>query len=279
MRGRTQIKSNMSEQNTQRGAATAASDSIAEGEAGAVPGLVICPICQKGPLKGAIGLSQHQRRAHPEEYHAQHQVSQRVKPRWLPEESERMARYEADLIVSGVLPALINRRLVEVFGGWSLDRIKGQRKRQDYKLKVQECIASARALKCLSESDDSQDETSTEECRRSDWRREILTVAGEELRQYRDECGANPLVDTLLEAVGLAEEETEGGLTDARMLLDRTAVQLTTLLKSHPRRTEKSKPRKGPKAGKAPGPGKPNRQAGVKTETEPEASCQSHGIR
>src|ERR1043165_5352777 len=96
---------------TRRVTATAATDYIADGEAGAVAWLVTCPECHKGPLKGARGLHVHQRRAHPEEYHAAHQVLPRVKPRWLPEESERMARVEADPIVSGVVPGLINSEL------------------------------------------------------------------------------------------------------------------------------------------------------------------------
>ena len=171
-----------------------------------MPGLVRCPLCGHGPLKGARGLSLHQRRAHPEYYHAKHQVLPRVKPRWLPEERERMARIEADLLVSGLDPSRVNNKLVLVFEGWSRERIKGCRKQQDYKDLVRDYVARARALECLAESDDSLDDSSTEECRRSDWRREILTVTGEELRQYRDESGMNPLLDTLLEVVGLAKE-------------------------------------------------------------------------
>src|SRR5688572_2205804 len=50
-------ESNMYTQNMRRGAATAAPDLFTDGEAGAVPGLVRCPECGKGPLKGARGLS------------------------------------------------------------------------------------------------------------------------------------------------------------------------------------------------------------------------------
>ena len=76
-----------------------------------------------------------------------------------------------------------------VFEGWNHTRIKALRKRQDYKDQVHDLVASARMLKCLVESDDSSDDSSTEECCRYDWRWEIFTLTGEDLRQYRDECG------------------------------------------------------------------------------------------
>ena|SRR6218665_1073754 len=97
-----------------RGAAEAASVIRAEGESGVVPRMVVCPMCQWA-FKGARGLGVHQRSAHSLEFHAAHQVAARVKPKWIHEERDRVAFLEADLLASGVKPALTNSKLVKAF--------------------------------------------------------------------------------------------------------------------------------------------------------------------
>jgi len=111
----------------------------ADGELGVVPEMVSCPMWQR-LFKGVGGLAVHQRRAHPSEFHAAHQVATRVKAKWTPEERDRVAFLEADLLVSGVKPGLINSELVKAFKQWSRERIKGLRKRQDYKDQVKELV-------------------------------------------------------------------------------------------------------------------------------------------
>src|SRR6218665_870435 len=141
-----------------RGAATAAPVIPAEGESGVVPGMVNCPMCQRS-FKGVRGLIIHQRSAHPLVFHTEHQVATRVKARWTPEDRDRVAFLEADLLVSGVKPGLINSELVKVFKEWSRERIKGLRKKQDYKDQVSELVARAQALKCQSVPEDTASET------------------------------------------------------------------------------------------------------------------------
>ena len=246
---------NMEPQITLRGAAAAAPVIPAEGESGVVPGMVNCPICQRS-FKGARGLGVHQRSAHPLVFHAEHQVAPRVKARWTPEDRDRVAFLEADLLVSGVKPGLINSELVKVFKEWSRERIKGLRKKQDYKDQVSELVARAQALKCQSVPEDTASETSTESCSSLTWRREVLIAASEGLQEDSEELGSDPLVEDLHEAIYQATTESEEGDAVARTHIDRCAMRLTTFLKTNSD-TRKSNPRKGSKKSKPPGPGRP----------------------
>jgi hypothetical protein len=90
--------------------------------------MVVCEKCTR-LFKGQRGLSLHQRRAHPSDYHAKHQVLPKVKARWISEESRRMAEHEASLLLSGIQPAGINKLLFEEFrNNRSYEGMKGERK-------------------------------------------------------------------------------------------------------------------------------------------------------
>src|ERR1043165_5154216 len=83
-----------------RTSVTAEAVSFANGVAGSASELVICVTCER-LLKGKIGLSQHRRKAHASDYHAEHQVLPTAKARWAPEETRRMAALESSLLLSG----------------------------------------------------------------------------------------------------------------------------------------------------------------------------------
>ena len=92
--------------------------------------LSTCPECQQA--FGLVrGLSQHQRRAHPAEYHAQNVPIARLKARWDHEELLVLARAEIIFWRSGVRN--INQRLVQITPGRTLDAIKGVRKSTRYR--------------------------------------------------------------------------------------------------------------------------------------------------
>src|SRR6218665_1964846 len=101
MQGRNPIMLKMESNNYRSETATAVSDIIAEGAVGAVPGTETCAACQR-TFTSKRGLSVHQRRAHPVEFHAAHQVEPRERPRWPAEERQRMAQMEANLLSSGI---------------------------------------------------------------------------------------------------------------------------------------------------------------------------------
>ena len=77
------------------------------------------------------GLGLHRRRNHEAEYFAEQRVS--VKARWTSNEVHLLALEEAKLTLSG---AQINEGLARVFIGRTLEGIKGQRKKPEYKRKV-----------------------------------------------------------------------------------------------------------------------------------------------
>ena len=108
---------------------------------------------------------------------------------------------EADLLISGVKPGLINSELEKVFKEWSRERIKGLRKRQDYKDQVEELVVRAQALKCQSVPEDTTSEISMESCSSLTWRREVVITASEGLQEDREELGSDPLVEDLHEAI------------------------------------------------------------------------------
>src|SRR6218665_3922085 len=91
---------------------------------GGVPEMVVCNTCER-LFKGQAGLTLHCRRAHPVDFHNEHQVLPRVKARWAPEEVRRMAEFESSLLLSGVKPIAINSQLVEKFPDRSRESIKG----------------------------------------------------------------------------------------------------------------------------------------------------------
>ena len=117
-------------------AAAALTDDIQEEGAATDTGLLsICPECSRAFGSGR-GLSQHRRRAHPSEYHAENVPVARMKARWDHEELLILARTENVFRRSGVRN--INQRLVQITPGRTLDSIKGVRKSKRY----QELLAS-----------------------------------------------------------------------------------------------------------------------------------------
>ena len=99
----------------------------------------LCTICGVA-FKGKIGLGVHTRAKHANAFHLANQVAVRVKPRWGPEDSERLASQEARLRADGVPDREINRNLSMAFSELDYERMKGQRKRQDYKYRVQRIL-------------------------------------------------------------------------------------------------------------------------------------------
>src|SRR6218665_2471285 len=71
-----------------------------EGATSVVPGYELCAICHRS-FKGKTGLSVHQMRAHPVEYHADHQVEKRKKARWNAEDINRKLERAADTTAPG----------------------------------------------------------------------------------------------------------------------------------------------------------------------------------
>lgn len=75
----------MDTNNTLSGTATAAPVVNVEGATSMVPGYELCAICHQSVTSlppsatSKTGLAVHQRRAHPVEYHAGHQVEKRTK--------------------------------------------------------------------------------------------------------------------------------------------------------------------------------------------------------
>ena len=77
------------------------------------------------------GLSQHRRRAHPQEYHAQNVPVAKLKARWDHEELLILARAEITLRLSGVRN--VNQQLARITPGRTLEAIKGVRKSTKYR--------------------------------------------------------------------------------------------------------------------------------------------------
>lgn len=93
----------------------------------------------------ANGRGLHHRRAHPDWYDAQAISNQSTaKKRWTDEESAILARKEAELTIQGV--PHINQALAAAFPERSLDSIKGHRRPDAYKERVQEIIEQLQAL-------------------------------------------------------------------------------------------------------------------------------------
>lgn len=97
-----------------------------------------------------IGLSQHIRQAHPVEYNRGINVD-KTRARWTDEESNLMAKEEAKATRDGA-PS-VNQRLTKIFTNRTLDGIKGQRKKAEYKQRVQGYIDELIALEREEEED------------------------------------------------------------------------------------------------------------------------------
>lgn len=97
-----------------------------------MPNTSKCPICDR-EFTSFAGMRQHLRRAHPEQYNQEmEEVASRDKQRgWVQSEIDRMALYEAKYEGTDV-----NKHLLTVIPGRTIDSIKGRRRRNDYRLLV-----------------------------------------------------------------------------------------------------------------------------------------------
>ncbi|KAH8038343.1 hypothetical protein HPB51_001126 [Rhipicephalus microplus] len=121
--------------NTSVGRSSAGTQSN-ESSSQAKPTHHVCPECNRA-FSTLIGLSQHRRRDHMEEYNADIDV-QRVKPRWHSEEEYRMAVYEVQLRQEKVYN--LNQRLHQKFPFRSFDAIKSHRRDANYRKLVEDLL-------------------------------------------------------------------------------------------------------------------------------------------
>ncbi|KAL1447080.1 hypothetical protein MTO96_044393 [Rhipicephalus appendiculatus] len=94
----------------------------------------VCPECNRA-FGTLIGLSQHRRQAHMEEYNAEIDI-QRTKPRWHDEEEYLMAVYEVQLRQERVYN--LNQRLHQKFPTRTFDAIKSHRRDAGYRKLVED---------------------------------------------------------------------------------------------------------------------------------------------
>lgn len=93
-------------------------------------GLYYCSHCASKGWEKKVGLSQHMRHMHPQEYNATIPVAANKK-RWTSDEVRVLAELEASIPLKE--SACINQLLAEKFKSRSFDAIKSQRKREDYR--------------------------------------------------------------------------------------------------------------------------------------------------
>lgn len=104
-----------------------------EGEAGVEH---ICDICRL-TFANAQLLGSHRRRAHPVQHNDEINV-ERVRARWTTEEIKIMAGFEVEAIKEGV--RFINQYIERKLPNRTLEAIKGQRKKPDYKVMVNDLM-------------------------------------------------------------------------------------------------------------------------------------------
>ena len=93
-------------------------------------GMVRCTVCDRS-FTNRRGLGVHMSRAHPVEVNQRINV-ERTKARWREEEIERMAR--AEVRAGGIVE--MNKHLLTLFPTRTLEAIKGKRRSEDYREKV-----------------------------------------------------------------------------------------------------------------------------------------------
>src|SRR6218665_1753435 len=267
MQGRTLIMLKMATNNYRRETATAVSDIMAEGAVGAVPGTETCAACQR-TFTSKRGLSVHQGRAHPVEFHAAHQVEPRERVCWWGEEGERMAQMEANLFSSGIKKVEINGYLEPAFPYRSLKSIKGMRRRDAYKELVEDIMIGKMALiEVKTPTSDTEfdldpalgsDRDPGEGSRsRSQWRREVLIAINEGLQEDRGERDGDPFRGALVEAANLLSQDTESesATVRARAVLDKGAQVLVSRMIER-RTVRESNKSTGSRYSRPPGPGR-----------------------
>ena len=105
------------------------------------PSRTLCRVCA-GTFKNVTSLNAHMRRKHPAERHDDMVAANiPIKARWTDEETMQMANLEATLTFKNT--KFMNKALVEVIPGRSLESIKGQRKGMAYKQLVKSLIENA----------------------------------------------------------------------------------------------------------------------------------------
>lgn len=246
VQGRNPKLINAMEVNTRKKAsATAEAVSFAKGAAGAAPELVICVTCERS-FKGAIGLGVHRRKAHPLDFHADHQVLPRVKARWAPEEMRRMAALESSLLLSGAKPNDINSLLVEKFPDRSREAIKGERRKDSYKQLVSNMVFVGPIVLPNPQTPESSMREDSIHQDKDLWRVDMLECT-KDLLDKRGSPGEEPIWSSLQLAFDLLDCETVN-LKSVKERLDHHAVLLTNLLSvKPPKRIRKRAPRKGHK--------------------------------
>src|SRR6218665_1260372 len=232
-----------------RAPATAGAVNLCEGVAGAASEMVVCVMCKRS-FKGQRSLSGHQRKAHPFEYHELHQVSPRVKARWAPEESRRVAEQEATLILSGVKPgAGVIRCLVEKFPDRSYDSIKGERQKVGYKKLVSDLVLLGQVTKPL--TPERSQSTAPIPMNRDVWKVDMVASI-QALIDQRSPSGE----ELPWNALQVCLDSLSGGTSDpiyVKECLDHHAVLLTTLFPKTPQRPKRKRRRNGRKFAKTDG--------------------------
>lgn len=108
--------------------------------------LLSCQLCNLR-FKGKSGVTQHMRRAHPEQYNATINCS-RARARWNSEEKHLLALEEAKYIM-GTVPRYLNQALQALFPDRTIEAIKCRRnKSADHKELVQRCLVELREAQC-----------------------------------------------------------------------------------------------------------------------------------
>src|SRR6218665_3915730 len=250
-----------------RAPATAGAVNLCEGVAGAASEMVVCVMCKRS-FKGQRSFSGHQRKAHPFECHELHQVSPRVKARWAPEESRRVAEQEATLILSGVKPGAGGiRRLVEMFPDRSYWSIKGERNKDSYqKLALDLALVGQVTEPLVPESSES---TAPFHMDRDVWKVDMVASI-QALIDQRSPPGEELPWNNLQVCL----DSLSGGTSDptyVKECLDHHAVLLTTLFPKTPQRPERKRRRNGRKFAKTGGEVRNETVAGlIETEAGPE---------
>ena len=112
------------------------------------------------------GLSQHQRKAHPEEYHSKGESRKEGSrcSRWTSAETYLLAKQEAILVKQGVTPRQMNAALFREqqisATGPPADRIRNRRKTTVYKEKLKQCLKELEE-DCSSQSESSQSQSTS----------------------------------------------------------------------------------------------------------------------
>src|SRR6218665_2556127 len=191
--------------------------------------MVVCNTCER-LFKGQAGLTLHCRRAHPVDFHNEHQVLPRVKARWAPEEVRRMAEFDSSLLLSGVKPIVnwLRNFLTDLVNRL---RVRGRRTAtSSLSLGGTVAVSNPRTPeRSLREDEIPMD--------RDLWRREMLDSINI-LLDKRGDPREEPLWDSLQLAVDSLGAETVD-MSGVKACLNQHAALLVDLFAKPPRRVRK----------------------------------------